>query len=54
MQGRPRNKEYLYDIVNNTDSGLDVDKLDYFQVTFNDILCAKNRFVLVNVNTIYF
>eukprot|EP01038_Epipyxis_sp_PR26KG_P010069 gene10069-13529_t len=30
-QGRERNKFYLYDIVNNIRSGLDVDKLDYFQ-----------------------
>lgn len=30
-QGRPKEKHFLYDIVNNTKSGLDVDKLDYFQ-----------------------
>lgn len=30
-QGRPPNKFFLYDIVNNSRSGLDVDKLDYFQ-----------------------
>lgn len=30
-KGRSRNKSYLYDIVNNTRSGLDVDKMDYFQ-----------------------
>lgn len=30
-QGRPAQKFYLYDIVNNSRSGLDVDKLDYFQ-----------------------
>ena len=29
--GRASNKFYLYDIVNNSRSGLDVDKLDYFQ-----------------------
>ena len=29
--GRSPDKYYLYDIVNNTTSGLDVDKLDYFQ-----------------------
>eukprot|EP00752_Nemacystus_decipiens_P009194 g8213.t1 len=29
--GRGPEKEFLYDIVNNTRSGLDVDKLDYFQ-----------------------
>mmetsp|Transcript_582 Transcript_582/g.986 ORF Transcript_582/g.986 Transcript_582/m.986 type:complete len:707 (+) Transcript_582:1-2121(+) len=28
--GRPAEKFYLYDIVNNTRSGLDVDKIDYF------------------------
>ena len=28
--GRPREKFYLYDIVNNNRSGLDVDKIDYF------------------------
>eukprot|EP00808_Paulinella_micropora_P003679 g3846.t1 len=30
-KGRPSEKWWLYDIVHNTDSGLDVDKLDYFQ-----------------------
>ena len=30
-KGRDKNKWYLYDIVNNLRSGLDVDKLDYFQ-----------------------
>ena len=30
-KGRGPEKEFLYDIVNNTRSGLDVDKLDYFQ-----------------------
>jgi len=29
-KGRGREKFYLYDIVNNSRSGLDVDKLDYF------------------------
>jgi HD superfamily phosphohydrolase len=29
-KGRSREKFYLYDIVNNSRSGLDVDKLDYF------------------------
>ena len=29
--GRAPDKFYLYDVVNNTRSGLDVDKLDYFQ-----------------------
>jgi hypothetical protein len=28
--GRPRNKEWMYDIVSNGYSGLDVDKMDYF------------------------
>jgi hypothetical protein len=30
-QGRCKEKHWLYDVVNNTRSGLDVDKLDYFQ-----------------------
>lgn len=30
-KGRSHDKFYLYDIVNNSRSGLDVDKLDYFQ-----------------------
>lgn len=30
-KGRMPEKSYLYDIVNNTRSGLDVDKLDYYQ-----------------------
>ncbi|CAM9504587.1 unnamed protein product [Pylaiella littoralis] len=30
-KGRGPEKEFLYDIVNNTRSGLDVDKLDYFR-----------------------
>lgn len=30
-KGRPFEKFYLYDIVNNSRSGLDVDKLDYFE-----------------------
>jgi len=30
-KGRAPDKFYLYDVVNNTRSGLDVDKLDYFQ-----------------------
>jgi deoxynucleoside triphosphate triphosphohydrolase SAMHD1 len=29
--GRDANKFFLYDIVNNTRSGLDMDKIDYFQ-----------------------
>ena len=29
--GRPREKEFLYDIVNNRHNGLDVDKIDYFE-----------------------
>ena len=28
-RGRGGNKWYLYDIISNVDSGLDVDKLDY-------------------------
>jgi HD superfamily phosphohydrolase len=42
-RGRPFEKFYLYDIVNNSRSGLDVDKLDYFR---RDI-----RYTNVDVNS---
>jgi HD superfamily phosphohydrolase len=45
-KGRTKEKFYLYDIVNNSRSGLDVDKLDYF---LRDI-----RHTNVNVNCISF
>ncbi|KAL7534459.1 hypothetical protein ACHAWF_004843 [Thalassiosira exigua] len=35
--GRPPSKEFLYDVVNNRHSGLDVDKVDYYD---RDSLCA--------------
>lgn len=48
-KGRPSNKFYLYDIVNNTRSGLDMDKLDYFNrdVRNCNVLgtCKFDRFI---------
>jgi HD superfamily phosphohydrolase len=48
-RGRDANKFYLYDIVNNTRSGLDVDKLDYFQrdmkYTNAAYACKFERFI---------
>ena len=47
--GRAPDKFYLYDIVNNTRSGLDMDKLDYFQrdMRFSNVTFAANfeRFI---------
>eukprot|EP01034_Spumella_vulgaris_P024574 gene24574-30939_t len=48
-KGRSFEKFYLYDIVNNTRSGLDVDKLDYFQrdmkYTNAAFACKFERFI---------
>ena len=48
-QGRGPEKFFLYDIVNNTRSGLDVDKLDYFQrdMRYANVMLAANfeRFI---------
>lgn len=48
-QGRAPDKYYMYDIVNNTRSGLDVDKLDYFQrdMYYSNVTFAANfeRFI---------
>ena len=48
-QGRPSRKFFLYDIVNNTRSGLDVDKLDYYvrdvRMTTINFTFVPNRFV---------
>ena len=48
-KGRGPEKFYLYDIVNNTRSGLDVDKLDYFQrdMRYTNITLTANfeRFI---------
>ena len=48
-KGRTPDKFYLYDVVNNTRSGLDVDKLDYFQrdMRFSNVTFAANfeRFI---------
>ena len=48
-KGRGPEKFYLYDIVNNTRSGLDVDKLDYFQrdMRYANVTFAANyeRFI---------
>lgn len=40
-KGRAPDKEFLYDIVNNTRSGLDVDKLDYFKRDARNSLVDK-------------
>ena len=48
-KGRSSRKFFLYDIVNNTRSGLDVDKLDYYvrdvHMTNINISFVPNRFV---------
>lgn len=48
-QGRGPEKFFLYDVVNNTRSGLDVDKLDYFQrdMRYANVTLAANfeRFI---------
>jgi len=49
-KGRGREKFYLYDIVNNSRSGLDVDKLDYFMrdmryTTASSSTCNFQRFI---------
>ena len=47
--GRGKEKSYLYDIVNNIRSGMDVDKLDYFQrdMRYTNVTFAANfeRFI---------
>lgn len=45
-QGRSYDKFYLYDIVNNGRSGLDVDKLDYFQrdIRYTNVNTNYNNF----------
>jgi deoxynucleoside triphosphate triphosphohydrolase SAMHD1 len=45
-RGRSSDKFYLYDIVNNSRSGLDVDKLDYFQrdILYSNVDTSHNRF----------
>lgn len=44
--GRPREKFFLYDVVNNSRSGLDVDKLDYFQrdIRHTNVDATSNNF----------
>jgi HD superfamily phosphohydrolase len=48
-KGRPPHKFYLYDIVNNTRNGLDVDKLDYYRrdMMFSNVKLKDNfdRFI---------
>jgi len=48
-KGRGPDKSFLYDVVNNTRSGLDVDKLDYFQrdMRYTNVTFAANfeRFI---------
>mmetsp|Transcript_21471 Transcript_21471/g.48781 ORF Transcript_21471/g.48781 Transcript_21471/m.48781 type:complete len:419 (+) Transcript_21471:228-1484(+) len=45
--GRSRDKEFLYDIVSNRHSGLDVDKLDYFMRDTQHCLATKADFSLL-------
>ncbi|KAJ1488507.1 hypothetical protein T484DRAFT_1782935 [Baffinella frigidus] len=41
-KGRPPEKHFLYEIVNNIESGLDVDKLDYLQRDMDRALGRKD------------
>jgi hypothetical protein len=62
-KGRDSSKFYLYDVVNNSRSGLDVDKLDYFQrdmfMTLNagnlslSILFSICNIIIINYIYIY-
>lgn len=54
-KGRDYSKFYLYDVVNNSRSGLDVDKLDYFQRDMFMTLNAGNLYVILFIlNLIFF
>lgn len=55
-RGRPFHKFYLYDIVNNSRSGLDVDKLDYFQrdMKYSNTSTNCSQFERITLNSLVY